>query len=182
MTAESMAEWLPFAAFVVEVVIAVATVVALLLVYREFKEMKSQSLSLEKSIQASTYQALLESERALTDEISDDTDFLQEYLANLNLDIPDTPPAHIRLICATTAFNENLHFQHEQGTIPNHVWPAWRRFMKDLYSGPLVRPVWPHIKHWYYDTFVGYVDQLLAEHDSEQTLIEDDHETIRRST
>jgi hypothetical protein len=176
ITVQSMTQWLPLGEFVVNVIIAIATVIALLLVYREFKEMKFQSISLERSIQASTYQALLDSERALTDKMSEKEDFLQEYFASLDLDIPNVPPDHIRLLSATTAFNENLYFQSERGAIPASVWPAWRRFLKDLYSGPLMRCVWPYIKHWYYDSFVEYIDQLIAEHDAEQAQPKVSHE------
>jgi hypothetical protein len=167
-TAQSMSQWLPLAQFAIDIVIAAATVMALVLVYHELKEMKLQSISLERSIQASTYQALLDSERALTDAMRDEEHFLDDYFASLDLEIAGVSSGQIRLLSATTAFNENLYFQYERGAIPDSLWPAWERFLKDLYGGPLMGRVWPYIKQWHYVNFVDHIDQLIATNEPEQ--------------
>lgn len=163
MSTSNLVFLLDMVSSVTSVVVAIATVITLILMYRQLKEMIKQTQSLEKSINAATYQALIDAERGLWDSLQQDKQFLAEFVENITSRAPSVRPQTLRNIVTLLAFLENLYYQTEQGTLPAKMWPHWVSYLRRVVVKPMFVQVWPHVHDIFYVDFAQFLDKLAAE-------------------
>jgi hypothetical protein len=152
--------------------VAIVTVITLVLMYLQLKEMSRQTKSLEKSINAATYQSIIDSERALWDNLEKDDKFLAEFVENITAQANGLNPQTFRNIVALLAFQENLYYQREQGTMPASLWPHWIQYWRRVAKKPMFLKVWPLVHDIFYEPFAKLMDKLIAEEQTKEKITE----------
>jgi hypothetical protein len=149
---------------------AIAAAVTLIFVYFQMKEMNKQSRALERSIQAATYQSIIDSEREIWDHLEQDKDFLAEWLEDTTSQSEGLQPTMVRSVVTLLAFQENLYYQNEIGALPKGMWMHWVKHWRTVARKPLITKTWPLVRERFYGPFSEFFDRLVQEeaqsHDS----------------
>lgn len=159
MQADPTLWWLTVIGSISTAAAATGTLLALVFMYLQLREMSVQTRSLEKSIRSSTYQAIVNAEMNLWETAEKTPQILNEiYDHGLDLD-NDT----VKSIMIGLSFYENLLYQHEQGTFPEEMWVHWQRAIRDVVRTPQYRKAWKFMRPYYYGPFVELVDASIGD-------------------
>ena len=101
--------------------------ISVILIYRQLKQV-------ERSIQGSTYQSMMDEGSAINRIFVDNPD-LADLWGHVTYVGVKGEPKEVRqawIITMMMDFYENMYFQHEQGNISEEIWARWSRHILNV--------------------------------------------------
>jgi len=155
-------DWFNITSTIASVVVALAAVVTLFLVYSQLREMSKQTQELRKSINSATYQSIATNERDLWAFLSQDDEFMTNYVSGIGIKLPPgLSGKQIINIALMTGYGENLFYQFKHGALPEELWSGWAGYLKAQVNEPMFNAVWVQIKDWYWSEYVKFMESQI---------------------
>ena len=130
--------------------------ISVILIYRQLKQV-------ERSIQGSTYQSMMDEGSAINRIFVDNPD-LADLWGHVTYVGVKGEPKEVRqawIITMMMDFYENMYFQHEQGNISKEIWARWSRHILNVFRNTKVQEQWDKAKDVYYKPFREFIDSAL---------------------